>query len=66
MLHENIHTGSSTDDIECGQAIEKPTHSQKVHHQCQECEQPFLISPPCTSNQVVCTAPNSTNVLNFE
>ena len=22
MLHENIHTGSSTDDIECGQAIE--------------------------------------------
>ena len=22
MLHENIHTGSSADDIECGQAVE--------------------------------------------
>ena len=22
MLHETIHTGSSTDDIECGQAVE--------------------------------------------
>ena len=65
MLHGNIHTGLRTNDIECGQAIENLL-ILKIHHQCQECEQPILIGARCTSSQVVCTAPNSTNVLNFE
>ena len=65
MLHETIHTGSSADDIECGQAVQNLL-ILKIHHQCQECEQPILIGARCTSSQVVCTAPNSTNVLNFE